>query len=167
MLRAEGEVEEERAIRSHRHQIANPADRFVDEVFAEVITLFWSARWQTVLIVARELGVEVVGFTIEKPVVTIEALLQRPVVVRTGGRTLLHRCQVPLACAQRGVVVLLEHLGHRCCTRRDASTHVRKACVPVRNTTHSHRVMIATGEQRCARWRTQRRRVETGELCAA
>jgi len=67
---------------------------------------------------------------------------------------------VPLAEATGGVSVHAQHLSHRGGLGRDDGVVTGKAVGHLGDATHVHRVMIATGQQRGARGRTQRRGVE-------
>ena len=72
------------------------SDCVVDEILGEVITVFRSCWWFNPMIVIHELGIELISFSVKETIETIEASLQRPLVVRTSGRRVDHRAQVPL-----------------------------------------------------------------------
>ena len=168
---AEREVEEERPIRSHGHEVADPTRALVDEVFADVIADVATggrAVWRVdVVVVVGELGVELIGLTLEETVEAVEALLQRPVVMRAGGGCFLHRREVPLAGGIRGVAVAAQQFGDGGCPRGDAAAHVRVAGVPIRDATHADRVVVAARQQASPRGGAQRRGVEAGVAQAA
>ena len=61
--------------------------------------------WIDVMVVVRKFGMELIGLALQETVEAIEALLQRPVVMRAGCRGFLHRRQMPLASRIRRVTV--------------------------------------------------------------
>ena len=147
--RTEREIQEERPVGAHRLQIADPADGLIDDVFTEVIrpSVGHRRRRFEVVIVAGEFRAELIALTLQESVVLVEPLLQRPVVVRPGSRSLLHRCKVPLACGVCGVAVCAQQLGDGCRTRRDPAAHVRVPAVPVGDPAHTHGVVVAARHQ--------------------
>ena len=160
MHRAEREVQEERTVGTHRHEVANPTATLIDEVFTDVVA---GTRGRIdVMVVVSELGVELIGLALQETVKPIEAFLERPVVMRSGGGRFFHRREVPLTGRVRRIAVCAQQLCDRRRTRRDATAHMRIAGVPIRDPAHTDGVVVASGEQACASRRAQRSGVETG-----
>ncbi len=159
-----GHVREERAIGPHTLAVADHLHQLVDHVLADVIPVFGTARRFDRMVVAHQLRVELVGLTFEEPVEAVEAAGERPLVERTCRRALLHRREVPLADAERGVPLAPQHLGDGGRVVADVTELVREPGAEVRHRTHPDRVLRAPGEQRGPSRRAQRRHVEVGEL---
>ena len=157
---AKSEIREERTIWSDRDCVVNELDRFVDQIFAEVIALGRSCRWVDAVIVVHEVGGELIGFAIEETVEAVKTSLQRPRVVRAGSRSFVHGTQMPLPERKRRVANVTQHLAHRCCMFRNTASHMRIAGVEICDAAHADRVVIAASEQCCSSRRTQRRHVE-------
>jgi hypothetical protein len=119
------------------------------------------------VVVADEFGVELVGLALEESVEAVEPAGERPLLERSRRRALLHRGEVPLADAERGVALVAQHFGDGGGVVADVAEHVREAGAEVRHGPHADRVLGATGEQRRPRGRAQRGDVEVGELQAA
>ena len=83
--RAERHVEEKGAIGTNRLQVADPAYRVANQVFADVVSILRQGGRADVVIILGQLWVELIGFALQKAVETIEALLERPVIVRSRG----------------------------------------------------------------------------------
>ena len=128
---AEGQVHEERAIGPNADRIVDELDRFVDEIFRQVITVLGTTRRLDPMVVVHQFRMELVGFAIEKAVEAIEAALQRPLVERSGGRTLRHRAEMPLAECECRVPLVAEHFGHRGRMIGDVSAHVWEARIEI------------------------------------
>ena len=158
--RARRPVHEERLVGRESAMPFHPGDRLVGQVFAQMIFR----------VVRRLDGIEVLieprfplrRFAGEKAVEIIEAdaLAGRPSRERPHGRGLVRRRVVPFA--ERGglVTIFAEHLGER---RRCSRDHARIA-VPIHGAlgdgARPDALMIAPGQQRRARRRTNRSRVE-------
>ena len=141
---AKSEIGEEGAIWSNRDGVVNELDRFVDQIFTEVISLGRS-RWRIdSVIVVNEIRRELIGFAIEESVEPIETALQWPCVVGTGSGGFVHGTQVPLPERKGCVANLTQNLAHRGCILRNAAGHVRIARVEVCDTAHSDGVVVAT-----------------------
>ena len=141
----------------------------VDEVLGHVVAVLGAAGRVDVVVVVGQLGVELVGLALEEAVEAVEALLQRPVVVRAGGRALAPsgaRCHLPSG--EGGVAVVAAAPRPRvaaCGVMR--APHVREAGVPVRDAAHADRVVVAAGQQAGPSRRAQRGGVEVGVAQAA
>ncbi len=116
------------------------------------------------VVIAHQVGVELVGLALEETVEAVEAPAERPLIEGPGGRALLHAGQVPLADAERGVAVVREHLRHRGRIVGDMPQHVGEPGAKVGNRPHADRVGRAAGQERRASGRAQRCGVEVGEL---
>ena len=114
------------------------------------------------MIVVDQLGVELVGLAFEEPVVAVEAALARPLVVRAGGRRILHAAQVPFAEGEGGVAPVAENLGHRGRMIGDVATHMGIATVEIGDGAHADGVVVTAGEQGGAGRGAQRCHVKVG-----
>jgi hypothetical protein len=144
---AERHVEEKRSVGSDAAGVRHHPERLVDEIFGDVISVVRTRRWIDRVVVADELGMELVGLTFEEAVEAIESLAERPVLERAGGGALLHRRQVPLARAEGGVPLVAQHLRHRRRVVRDVAEHVGKAGAEVRHGAHADGMLRTPGEQ--------------------
>ncbi len=150
MRRAERDVEEERLFRHGCLLRVHHADRLIDQVFAEVITLIRRLRRLHRMIVAGQIRTPLVGLAFEEAVVAVEAACERPLVERAGRRCLLHRGEVPLADGEGGVAARPQHFGNRRRALRHGAGAVRIARAPVGEPAHADRMVIAAGHQRGA-----------------
>ena len=164
---AEGHVGEERAVGAHRGAVGDHLEELVDQVLAHVVAVFGPTGWLDVVVVAHQVGVELVGLALQEPVEAVEATTEGPLVERAGGGALLHGRQVPLAHAEGGVALLAEHLGHGGGVVRDVAELVGEPGAEVGERPHAHGVLGPAGEQRRPGGRTERGDVEVGELHAA
>jgi len=119
------------------------------------------------VIVGGQLGIELIGFSLQEAVVTIKSALQWPVVQRSRRGAFRHWRQVPLSGGERRVTMIAQNLGQRRGGAGERAAHVGKAGVHVGDGAHSDRVMIASWEQARARWRAQRGGVKAREAQAA
>ena len=147
MRRAQSEVQEEGLTGVDRLMIAKKSGGVVDEIFGQVIALFWASWRVNQVVVVAELRIELVGLSGEEPVVTIKASLQRPVVERSGLTHGVDRAEMPFPDREGRVVLLGEDLGHRCRVARDGAAHVREARIELSDGTHADGVMVASGQQ--------------------
>ena len=166
MSRAEGQVEKERPLGHQRFGVANETYRAVDDILGHVIALFDRAGRIDEVIVGGQLGIELIGFSLQEAVVAIESALQRPVVQRTRRGAFRHRRQMPLSGGERRVTVVAQNLGQRRGGTGERAAHVGKAGVHVGDRAHPDRVMIASREQARARGRAQRGGVKAREAQA-
>ncbi len=162
--RTERQVQEEGPVGSDADAVGHHPQRLVDQVFAQVVPVRRARRWIDRVVVAHELGVELVGLAFQESVEPVEPAGQRPLVERTGSRALLHRGEVPLADAEGGVALLAQHLGHGGGVVRDVAELVREPGAEVGDRPHPDRVLGPAGEQRRPRRRAQRGHVEIREL---
>jgi hypothetical protein len=166
MSGAERQIREERSIGPHTLGIGDHSQQLIDEVLADVIAVVGPAGWRDRVVVAHQIGMELVGLALHEAVEPVEPAAQRPLVERSRRRALLHRREVPFAGAQRGVPLGLQDLGHRGGMVRDVAELMREAGAEVRDGAHPDGVLRATGQQRRARRRAQRSDVKVGELHA-
>ena len=160
MRRAEGAVEEEGPVGSDGLQVADPSRRLADDVLRHVVAVLRTPGRVDVAVVAGELGMELIGLSLQEPVEAVEALLQGPVRVRPRRRAFIHRRQVPLPRRVGGIAVGAQELGHGRGARADAASHVRETRVPVGHAAHADGMRVAAGEQRGPRRRAERGGVE-------
>ena len=62
------------------------------------------------MVIVGQFGIPLVGFAAQEAVVALEAVAERPAVVRAGGRRVFGGCQVPFADAEGVVAFLQQHL---------------------------------------------------------
>ena len=62
----------------------------INEVFTQVIALFGRLGRIYPVVVVNQIGRELIGFAVQKPVVAVEAALQGPLIKRSGRRGVLH-----------------------------------------------------------------------------
>ena len=158
--RARREPREERLPRCRLLLVAQHADRLVGEIFGQVVPLVGRARRLDRVIVGLELGRPLVGVAAEEAVVALEAETERPPLERARRTPLGARCQVPLPDRVRRVAVVAQMPGERRGRARDAAVVTLVANRELGQHAHTDSVMVAPGEDRGARRRTQRRHVE-------
>ena len=100
------------------------------------------------MVVVHEVGVELVGLTVEETIETIESALKRPLVKGSSSARVGHRAQVPLPQCERGVSAVTKNLGDCGRVVRDVASHVREARVEVGDGAHADRVVVAPRQQR-------------------
>ena len=156
--RARRPVHEEGLVRRERAMLAQPVDATRRHVLGEVV----------LLVMGRFDGGRVLDqprfplrrFAGEEAVEIVEAVPGRPPVERPHRRGLVGRRVVPLAEGRRPVAVVPQDFGHR---RRSLRDHAGVA-IPVDRAfgdrAVAHPLVIAPGQQRCARRRADRRGVE-------
>ena len=158
----ERQIGEERAVGPDRDRVVDESQRVVDQVFAQVIAVFGRRRWFDRVVVVDELGIELVGLTLEEPVVAVEAPLAGPLVVGPGRRRVLHIAEVPFAEGEGRVALVPEDLGDGGRVVGDLAAHVGVAAVEVRKRTHPDRVVVPPGQERRTGGRAQRGHMEIG-----
>ena len=163
----EGQVCKEWAVGSDSLAVRHHPQQLVDQVLTEVIAVLSLAGWLDRVVVADQLGMELIGFTLEKSVEPVKSAPQRPLLERPGCRTLFHGGQVPLAGAEGRVTLSLEYLGDRGGMVRDVAQLVGKSGLEVGHCSHTDRMLRPAGKQRGPGWRTKRSHVEVRELKAA
>ena len=161
------EVHEERLVGVDHLRVADELDRLVREVVGDVVAVLGPARRVDLVVVVDEVGIPVVRLAAEPAVEALEPAPERPPALERGEVALLARRQVPLADAVRVVPVLGEHLGDEAVLERDARRDPREARRELGDRRHAVARRVATGQQRRARRRAQRGRVEVRELHAA
>ena len=78
-----------------------------------MIARFGKRRWRNVVIVDRELGIELGCLALHESVKAVEAALQRPVLEGSTGRAFRHRREMPLARRIGRVSLVAENLRDR------------------------------------------------------
>src|SRR4029453_8788060 len=129
--RAEREVEEERPVGADGLEVADPADRSIYEVLAQVVAVPRASRRLYVMVVFGQFRVELVRLALHEAVEAVESFLEGPVCVGAGGRALVHGREVPLAGGVGGVAVFSKELREGRRAWRDRTAHVREAAIPV------------------------------------
>ena len=157
-------VDEERLVGHERLLLAHPRDRAIGHVLGEVVALLGSALRLDRLGPLVDRGEVLVGLATEEAVEVLEPAARRPVVERTHRAGLPHGNLVALAELRRAVSVETQRLGKR---RGVLGTHRAVAGRRRRDLgdrAHADGVVVAPGEESLTRRRTQRGRVEAGEL---
>ena len=154
---AEPQVPRPRRVRGV--MVAEHAQRFIRQILGEVIALFRAVRLVDELVVVDEIRIPLVGLAAEKAVEAIEALLQGPLLPRRTRGDVLLRHVVILAEPERTPPVVLEDLRHRRALERNASVRAGESVRTLGNRRHAVQVMVASGQERGASRRAQRRRV--------
>ena len=154
-------VHEERLVRLERLVLAQPVDRVVGEVFAQVVALVpASCGGSDAGGVAHQARLVLRRFAGEEAVEVLEAVAGRPVVERAGGGRLLGGRVVPLAERRGAVAVVLQHLGHSGAALRDDAGVAVPVVGQLGDLPVADAVMVAARQQRRAGRRTHRRGVE-------
>ena len=143
------------------------ADRLVDQVGRQVIARRERAGRLDRRVVAHQFGRVLVGLGIHEAVVAIEAAAERPAVERAGRARLGERRHVPLAQHVVAIAVRAQHLGDGARLLRDLAAIAGIARIEIGEAADAHRMMVAAGQQRGARGRAHRRRMEAGVAQAA
>ena len=159
-----GDVEEEGGVIAGGDELAQPEVGAVDDRFGEVVVV---ARLDgggrvDAFVAEEEFGIPLAGLAEEESVEAVEAALQRPVIVWSGGR--LHGAddEMPLAHTQGSVTAGFEHLGERAGLAGDEAGGVGEAVVHLGHASDADGVVIASGEQAGAGGRTERGDVKVG-----
>ena len=162
--RPERHVGEERTVGADPLAVGQHRQQLVDQVFRHVVAVFRPSRRLDRVVVAHQLGVELIGFALEEAVEAVEAATEWPLVERAGGRALFHRGEVPLADAERGIARLTQHLGDGRRVVADVTELVRESGAEVRHGAHADGVLRPPRQQRRPGRRTQWRHMEVREL---
>ena len=141
MRGAERDVGEERSVRTHPLAVADHPEELVDEIFADVVAVLGPGGCVDRVVVGDELGVELIGLALEEAVEAVEPATERPLVERARSGALVHRGEVPLAGAERGVALGPEDLGHGRCVVGDVAELVREPGLEVRHRAHADGVL--------------------------
>ena len=160
VLGTQAHVQKERLVGRNGLLLANEVDRLIDDIHRQVIVFV--IRGFDMVVVEHQFRMPLVGFAFQKPKEAVKATLQRPLVVRAGCRGFKGRRQMPLASGKGVVALPAQHLGECAGAFGNASAHPRKAQIPIGQTTHPNRVVVATGQQRGTGWRAQCRRMKIG-----
>ena len=128
------------------------ADGVIDQVFADVVSVFGSAWGVDGVVVVGEGRAELVGFAFEESVVAVEAALQGPLVEGSRSAALFHWGEVPFADGEGCVAFVVEHFGEGGGVVGDVAGHVGEAGVEVRHGSHADGVVVASGEQCGSGW---------------
>jgi len=162
---ARREIHEERLVGHERLLLAHPPHRLVRHVLGEVVTLLGTLA----LFHRRRAFVDgripLVGLAADEAVEVLEpAAAGRPLGERSHRARLPHRHFVALAELRCGVAVELESHGKRRLILRQHRSVAGSRGRDFADAAHVHRMVIAPGQERLARWRTERRRVEAVKL---
>ena len=163
--RAGREVDEERLVGRETFLLSDPPNRLVGHVLHQVVAFLRRLLWFDRRGPLVERWIPLVGLAADETVEVLEAAAAgRPGIERSGRARFPDRHFVALAELRGGVAIQLERPRER---RHRVGQHravARRACRNLGDATHAHGVMVAAGQQRLARGRTQRGGVEAGEL---
>ena len=151
-------VDEEGLVRRQRLLAANPLDRLVGDIGADVIVRV-ARRRNAGHAVVESRRVEV-GLALQEPVELVEARMRRPAVERPRHAQLPRRQLVTLAELRRPIPVQPEHLGQRRDRVRPNPRHAGERRAHLRDPAHVRAVRVAAGQERHPRRRTDRSGVE-------
>src|SRR5262245_22416994 len=111
VMRSGRVIKEERFVGRYLFAVRDELDRFVRNIFSEVISLLGRSRRFDLMIVINKIGIVLMCVATEETVVAFEAAAQRPAIVRAGRTDLVGRSQVPFADAVGRVTVFEENFG--------------------------------------------------------
>ncbi len=163
MGRTEAQVQVEGLVGIDLAQVRDELDRLVDQVLREVIALLGRPRRLDRMVVVDQLGIPLAGVATQEAVVALEAPAQGPAVVRTGGRLLAARRQVPLAHHEGAVPMRQQHLREHPVLERHDPVVPRVARGELGDAGHAVAVVVAPGDDAGAAGRAERRRVHVVE----
>ena len=142
--------------------IGDEADRLVDQIRGQVIAVGVGAGRIDVGVVGDQFRRELVGLGIEEAVEAVEAAAQRPAVERPGGAAFGQRRDMPFADHVVAIAVRPQHLRQRARLARDLAAIAGIAAVEIGEAADADGMVVASGQQRCARGRAHRGGVEAG-----
>ena len=145
--RARAEVHEERLVGRDLLGVGDEADRFVRQIFGQVVAFFRRLLRLHRVVVVNQLGIILVRLAAEKTVEALEAAAQRPAIVRACSRDLVRRREVPFADGIRVVAVLQEDLREETVFERDVAVAAGITGGAFGNAGHGIRVMVAAGKK--------------------
>ena len=165
MRRAGREIHEERLVGHERLLLAHPPDRLVRHVLGEVIAFLRRLLGLDRRGAVVDRRIPLVGLAAEKAVEVLEsAAASGPLVHRAERTRFPDRDLVALAELRRRVTIELEGHGERRLVLRQHRGVTWRRRRDLADGAHVHRVMIAACQERLARRRTERGRVEAVEL---
>ena len=144
---------------ARRLDVADHLDRLVGEVLREVVALLRRVRLVDRGGCRPEVGIPLVRLAAEEAVEAVEALVQRPVLLRRARVQVVDRHVVVLAEPERAPAGLAHHLGERAALRRDVRVRAREADRALGDAGHAVLVVVAPGQEARARRRAERGRV--------
>src|SRR5262245_22994255 len=144
---ARAEVHKEGFVRSDLFGVGDEADRFVHQIFGQVVTLFGALLRLHRVVVRDQFGIVLVGFAAEKTVEALEASTERPSIIWARSRDLVSRREVPLAEGICVVAVLQEDLREETIFERDIAVAAGITGGTFGDAGHGIRVMVAAGNK--------------------
>ena len=151
-------VHEEGLVRRERLMPAQPVDAVLRQVLGQVVLLV--VRRLDLVGVLDQPRLPLRRLAGQEAVEIFEAVPGRPAVERAHRRRLVGRRVVPLADRRRVVAVVPQHFGHRRRRLRDDAGVAVPVDRALGDRAVAHALVIAAGQQRRARRRADRRRVE-------
>ncbi len=153
-----GEIDEERLVRRERFLELHPRNGLVSHVRHEIVAFVVRCGDSSHPVIDR--GIPLVGLAAEETVELVESRTGRPAIGRPGDADLPRRRFMVLAEEAGAVTVQAQHLRQRCDVVRSLSRVAREGSGRFGDAAHVVHVVVATGEQRSPRWRTDRGGVE-------
>ena len=153
---AGSKIHEEGFVGRHLLGIGDEADGLIHQVFGQVIALFGGLGRLHLVVIVDQLGIVLVGLAAQEAVEALEAAPQRPAVIRTGGRDLVGRGQVPFADGVGVVAVRQQDLREEAVLERDVGVVAGEAGRAFGDAGHGVGVMVAPGQDAGTGGRAQR-----------
>ena len=157
--RAGAEVHEERLVGRDHLRVLDELERLVGQVGGEVVAVLGQRRLVDEVVVVDEVWIPLIRLAPEEPVVPLEASADRPVALRRRHVHLVGGHEMPLAEHVRVPAALAEHLGERRALERDVTVGVGVSGRRLGDARHAVRRVVASGQERRACRRAERRRV--------
>ena len=127
--------------------IGDEADRLIDQIRRQMITLGIAARWIDMGVVGHQLRRILVGLGVEETVEPVEPTAQRPAIERSGRAALGQRCDVPFADHVIAIGMRPQHLRERAGLPRDLAAIAGITTVEIGKAADAHRMVVAPGQQ--------------------
>ncbi|SPF33793.1 hypothetical protein SBDP1_1160025 [Syntrophobacter sp. SbD1] len=156
-------IDEEWLVGRSGVQSPNMIDRLVCQISGEVVTGL-ADPWIHLGLIAKKVGRPLVGLAAQEAVEILKAHADRPLVEGARQTVLEARRVVVFAEPRGGIAVVSENRADGRILRSDVRVIARETGGQLRDHAEAHRVVVAPGDQRGARGRTQRGGVE---LCIA
>ena len=160
---AEGEPQQEGTARLVAPQTAEPGDRLLRQILAEVVALLGGAGRIDVTVVPDQFRAPMVGIAAQESVRVLEALTERPVPERPRSRSLVARGEVPLTNLERGIALGTKNLGEGPGLGWDPGRIAREVHRQVGQHAHPNAMVVATADQAGPRGRAHSAGVEVAE----
>ena len=155
-------IDEEGLLRRKGVDAIHVSDRLVGHRGREVVARVALERIDVRRVPRQVVRLPLIGVAAHEAVEVLEAHPDRPLVEGTVGARLKRRRVVVLAEPRRAIAIVFEDLADRRLVTREEAVIAGVTCRLLGDDTKARRVMVAPGDQRGARRRAQRRRMEVG-----